>query len=81
MMLIDSNHRALDFQYILWRFDTKDLDTATLGKLDAGPGQTEGDMDEDENLSLLLSMGFPDIEEAQRALRAAKNDLNEAVRD
>ena len=49
MMLIDSNHRALDFQYILWRFDTKDLDTATLGKLDAGPGQTEGDMDEDEN--------------------------------
>ena len=38
-------------------------------------------MDEDENLSLLLSMGFPDIEEAQRALRAAKNDLNEAVRD
>ena len=37
-------------------------------------------MDEDENLSLLLSMGFPDIEEAQRALRAAKNDLNEAVR-
>ena len=37
-------------------------------------------MDEDENLSMLLSMGFPDIEEAQRALRAAKNDLNEAVR-
>ena len=36
-------------------------------------------MDEDENLSMLLSMGFPDIEEAQRALRAAKNDLNEAV--
>ena len=38
-----------------------------------------GGMDEDENLSMLLSMGFPDIEEAQRALRAAKNDLNEAV--
>ena len=36
-------------------------------------------MDEDENLSFLLSMGFPDIEEAQRALRAANNDLNEAV--
>lgn len=47
MMLIDSHHRALDFQYILWRFDTKDLDTVTLGKLDAGPGQNEGDMDED----------------------------------
>ena len=37
MMLIDGNHRALDFQYILWRFDTSGLDTVELGKLDAGP--------------------------------------------
>ena len=36
-------------------------------------------MDEDENLSLLLSMGFPDIGEIKRALRLAKNDINEAV--
>ncbi len=36
-------------------------------------------MDEDENLSMLLSMGFPDIGEIKRALRLAKNDINEAV--
>ena len=50
MMLIDSNHRALDFQYILWRFDTKDLDTGVLGRLDAGPGQTEGDEGEESDM-------------------------------
>ena len=36
-------------------------------------------MDEDENISMLLSMGFPDINEIRRALRASKNDVNEAV--
>ena len=36
-------------------------------------------MDEDENISTLLAMGFPDIAEIKRALRLAKNDLNEAV--
>jgi ubiquitin carboxyl-terminal hydrolase 9/24 len=36
-------------------------------------------MDDDENLSMLLSMGFPDIGEIKRALRLAKNDINEAV--
>lgn len=36
-------------------------------------------MDEDENLSTLLAMGFPDLSEIKRALRLAKNDLNEAV--
>ena len=34
---------------------------------------------EDENISTLLAMGFPDILEIKRALRLAKNDLNEAV--
>lgn len=34
---------------------------------------------EDENISTLLSMGFPDIVEIRRALRLAKNDLSEAV--
>lgn len=33
----------------------------------------------DENITLLLSMGFPHIEEIKRALRIAKNDLSEAV--
>ena len=36
-------------------------------------------MDEDENLSMLLAMGFPDIGEIRRSLRMAKNDINEAV--
>lgn len=36
-------------------------------------------MDEDESLSTLLAMGFPDIGEIKRALRLAKNDLSEAV--
>ena len=36
-------------------------------------------MDEDENISMLLSMGFPDINEIRRALRLSKNDVNEAV--
>ena len=35
-------------------------------------------MDEDENLSMLLNMGF-DLDEARNSLRMAKNDLNEAV--
>lgn len=36
-------------------------------------------MDDDENISTLLAMGFPDISEIKRALRMAKNDLSEAV--
>jgi len=34
---------------------------------------------DDENISTLLAMGFPDISEIKRALRLSKNDLNEAV--
>jgi hypothetical protein len=30
---------------------------------------------EDENISTLMAMGFPDIGEIKRALRLAKNDL------
>ena len=36
-------------------------------------------MDDDENISTLLSMGFPDLGLIKRALRMANNDLNEAV--
>ena len=32
-----------------------------------------------ENVETLLSMGFPNENEVRRALRLAKNDLNEAV--
>ena len=48
MMLIDARHRALDFQYILWRFHIGDLDHPTLAKLDKGPGKDRED-DEDVN--------------------------------
>ena len=33
----------------------------------------------DENITMLLSMGFGDIEYIRKALQLAKNDLNEAV--
>jgi len=36
-------------------------------------------MADDENILLLLSMGFPDIEEIKKVLRIAKNDITEAV--
>ena len=54
MMLIDDKHRALDFQYILWRFDTEALDKTTLNRLDAGPG---GNQDEDEDMNEMDSQG------------------------
>ena len=47
MMLIDDRHRALDFQYILWKFDIEQLDTVALGRLDNGPG-TAAEDDEDQ---------------------------------
>jgi len=34
---------------------------------------------DDENINTLLCMGFPEVAEIKRALRLAKNDLNEAV--
>ena len=36
-------------------------------------------MDEDDNLSMVLAMGFTDIGEIRRSLRMAKNDINKAV--
>ena len=50
MMLIDDAHRALDFQYILWRFDTSQLDTQSLGRLDNGPGKAQEDNEELDDL-------------------------------
>lgn len=34
---------------------------------------------EDENLSLLLNMGFPDVRAIKRALKLSNGDVNEAV--
>ena len=46
MMLIDERRRALDFQYILWRFDTQNLDQQTLKFLDNGPGAQPEDLED-----------------------------------
>ena len=60
-------------------FQIKSLPPAKSSPLvvEAPPGVTMES--EDENISTLLCMGFPDIAEIKRALRLAKNDLNEAV--
>lgn len=34
---------------------------------------------EDENISLLLTMGFPDVRAIKRALKLSNGDVNEAV--
>lgn len=36
-------------------------------------------MDREESIATLLSMGFENIEDIERALRYCKNDINEAV--
>ena len=54
MMLIDDRHRALDFQYVLWRFDITGLDQPSLAKLDKGPGT---DREEEEDINDLDSQG------------------------
>jgi hypothetical protein len=36
-------------------------------------------MDEDENITMLMAMGFQDVQEIRRALRIGKGDVNEAV--
>ena len=46
MMLIDERHRALDFQYILWRFDTSQLDIQDLKFLDNGPGAASEELED-----------------------------------
>ena len=33
----------------------------------------------DENITMLLGMGFADVETVRKALTLAKNDVNEAV--
>ena len=53
MMLIDSSRRALDFQYILWHFDTEKLDLATLKKLDNKTGHTEKEDDWEQDAEIM----------------------------
>ena len=40
---------------------------------------TEETQISDENITMLMGMGFSDIEDIRKALRLAKNDINEAV--
>ena len=42
-------------------------------------GKMQSSGDSDEKITMLLSMGFSDIEYVRKALTLAKNDLNEAV--
>ena len=37
------------------------------------------DAPSDEHITMLMGMGFMDIDEIRRALKLAKNDLNDAV--
>ena len=49
MMLIDNSSRALDFQYILWTFDTSKIDHASMKRLDHYPGfKQEQNIDDDD---------------------------------
>ena len=41
MMLLDSSRKTLDFHYILWRFNTGELDHAELKSLQADFGGAE----------------------------------------
>ena len=36
-------------------------------------------MDEDESITMLMAMGFDNLDDIRRALRIAKGDVNEAV--
>ena len=36
MMLLDEKRKQLDFQFILWKFDTQNLNMAILHKMDVG---------------------------------------------
>ena len=53
MMLINAERRALDFQYILWHFDTSNLDLVTLKKLDNKTGHTEKEDDWEEDAEIM----------------------------
>lgn len=46
-MLLDEKRKQLDFQFVLWRFETKKLDMATLHKMDVGLEQINAEQNED----------------------------------
>ncbi|TRY69996.1 hypothetical protein TCAL_02811 [Tigriopus californicus] len=58
---------------------TTTLSSSSSSSTSTSTMTTELSSDFDENLSTLLSMGFPDLDEIKRALKTSKNDLVEAV--
>ena len=53
-MLLDHREKQLDFQFILWRFETKNLNMTKLQKVDNG---LEGGRHEDEDIDSIDSEG------------------------
>ena len=46
-MLLDEKRKQLDFQFVLWRFETKKLDMGVLHKMDVGLEQINAEQNED----------------------------------
>ena len=64
----------------LFKNNFQNFETTTCRSRERGRrGGGEMEEGDDENINTLLCMGFPDVAEIKRALRLAKNDLNEAV--
>ena len=49
LMFLDQNRKQLDYQFVVWKFDTSKLDHKVLNKLDTGVANQNADNDEDIN--------------------------------
>ena len=47
LMLLDEKRKQLDYQFILWKFDTKKLDLSILQKMDNGLSNADQDNNDD----------------------------------
>ena len=48
-MFLDQNRKQLDYQFVVWKFDTSKLDLKVLNKLDTGVANQNAADDEDVN--------------------------------
>lgn len=65
MMLLDASRKTLDFHYILWRFNTRELDHQELKSLH---GDFGGDVEENEDIieqESMKSVGLTTLEMEQ----------------
>ena len=53
-MLLDHARKQLDFQFIIWKFDTAKLDSSSLQKLDTGVAKADVN---DEDVQSVDSQG------------------------